>query len=116
MLRRMPADHLAEELRLARRELRLARAEQERLAERLMRTRRQRARLRKQVKVISKALARELSASYWRSDDAPREERELVREVEASPSFDAARYLRDNLEAARRRVSPAAHHVRAGGR
>ncbi len=132
MLPRMPADDLAEELRLARRELKFVRAEQERLAERHQRVRRQRARLKEQVEVTSETLAALLSEAYWRSAEAttaqrilpfgrsghaapPAEEQGLVREVERSHLFDAAWYLRHNLDAARDGLSPAVHYVRSGG-
>ena len=126
MLRRMPADDLDEELRLARRELKLVRGEQEHLSEQLQQVRRQRSRLKEQAEVTAEALAALLSEAYWRStetrlfgrrsDEVPSaSEQEMVREVEASALFDAAWYLRQNLDVARDRLSPAAHYVRTGG-
>jgi hypothetical protein len=116
-------DELSEvktDLYLAHRELRWARTEQEHQAEELARIRRKRARLREQVEELAVALAETLSAAYW-ADKQPTgllrrnhldEEATLVREIEASPLFDGAWYLRRNPGAVRDRVSPALHYVR----
>lgn len=111
---------LRTELHLAQRELKWVRTEQEHQAETLARMRRKRARLRDQVDELAEALADALSAAYWveqrptgllrrRTADP---EAALVREVEASPLFDGAWYLRRNPGAVRDRTSPALHYVR----
>ena len=89
---------LEQDLQLARRELKWVRVDQEHLAEGLQRVRRQRARLREQSESLANALAAELSAAYWRDQEhllgrlrrrTADPEAALVREVEASPLFDA---------------------------
>jgi hypothetical protein len=138
MLPRMPVDdpidQVRVELRLARRELKFVHDEQERMAEQLQRVRRQRARLKAQAEVLSEVLADQLSEAYWRSaepdlvhrvmrlgrsarphDASQADELQMVRDVEASDLFDAAWYLRHNLDAARQGLSPAVHYVRSGG-
>jgi hypothetical protein len=119
---------LSESLRLARRELTLARRQQESAAEKLQAVRRERARLRQQVGLLSDALAALLSERYWENEGAPRSrrlgrsrlggttERELVAEVEASDLFDGGWYLRQNTDALEKRLSPALHYVRIGSR
>ena len=121
----MRADDLAEDLRLARRELKFVRAEQEVLTEQLQKVRRQRSRLKEQAEVTADVLAALLSDAYWRSTETrpfrrggkvpSAEEQEMVREVEASHLFDPAWYLRHNLDSVRERLSPALHYVRKGG-
>lgn len=111
---------LRRDLHLAHRELKWVRTEQEHQAEALARVRRKRARLRDQVDELSEALAATLSAAYWaeqRSTGLLRrrtldEEAALVREVESSPLFDGAWYLRNNPGAVRNRTCPALHYVR----
>jgi hypothetical protein len=119
---------LAESLRLARRELKLARISQESAEETLQRVRRQRAALRDQVRACSDALARLLSEQYWAAQpsglagklrpgrDASAIERAHVAAVEASELFDGGWYLRHQLEAVRELVSPALHYVRTAAR
>lgn len=127
-----PADsssvaELTEALRLARRELKLARSRQEAAEETLQRTRRQRAAAREQARLSSEALARLLSERYWAGrrrglagrllpggDHAT--EREQVAQIEASDLFDAAWYLRQHPDAVRDLVSPAVHYLRTGAR
>ncbi len=132
MLTPMLADDLAEELRLARRELKFVRMEHERMAEQLQRLRRQRARLHEQADVVSAVLAARLTEAYWSSAEGarasrfslrgrparvgpPAEELRMVREVESSPLFDPGWYLRRHLDAARAGLSAAVHYVRTGG-
>src|SRR5690349_9636459 len=91
---------LREALRLARRELKLARGRQEVAEETIQRVRRQRAALRRQVRVSTDALAQLLSERYWaaqprglagwlrRGDDAAAVERAQVAAVESSDLFD----------------------------
>jgi hypothetical protein len=122
----LDSGELAEALRLARRELKLARGEQEVAVETLQKVRRQRAALRGQVDAYSEALAGLLSEQYWREQrgvlrGAVRRvhrtpEQEMVAEVEAAPEFDAAWYLRHNPDVVAEQVSPAVHYVRIGGR
>lgn len=126
-----PADPLGEvqrALRMARRELRWVLTELEHTKEALQRTRRQRARLRDQVDTFSDSLATCLSRAYWaeqesrdsgvgrlvrrRSSDS--DEAALVREVEASATFDGGWYLRTHPVAARSGLNPALHLVRHG--
>lgn len=125
-----PQDALAaatRDLELARRELKWVRIEQEHLAESLQRVRRQRAKLRDQVGTLSEALADSLSAAYWAAQPsggglrgalsrrgADRAEADLVREVEATPEFDAAWYVRSHPEVVAQQVAPALHLVRHG--
>ena len=115
---------LAESLRLARRELKLARAKQEAAEETLQRLRRQRAALREQVRSCAEALATVLSERYWSDQpsglvarlrpgsDAAAVERVQVAAVEASELFDGAWYLRHQPDAVRDRIAPAVHYVR----
>jgi hypothetical protein len=122
-------DRLAEltaSLRLARREVKLARGEQEVAVETLQRVRRQRAALRYQVRLFSDALAALLSERYWEAGRAARRgplgrtrkgrtaEQDLVAEVEASELFDGGWYLRHNPEVVEAGLSPALHYVRTG--
>jgi hypothetical protein len=120
---------LTEALRLARRELKLARGRQEAAEETLQQVRRQRAALRDQVRVSSDALAQLLSERYWEGQragglvgllrpgrDDVNAEREQVAAVEASDLFDAGWYLRQRPDAVRELLSPAAHYVRIGAR
>ncbi len=111
---------LEQELRLARRELKWVRVDQEHLTEGIQRVRRQRAKLREQSASLATALAAQLSAAYWRDREAISSrlrrrdpEVDLVREIEAHPLFDAGWYLRQNqaaiLEA---NIPPALHHLR----
>ena len=66
-----PVTELTEALRLARRELKLARTKQEVAEERLQRVRRERAALRRQVTRSARhALARLLSERYWATGPA----------------------------------------------
>jgi hypothetical protein len=114
------AAQMEKELVRARRETKWVQGELEHQAEALQRVRRQRARLREQSESLATALAAELSAAYWRDQEAgPRLRRRrdaeagLVRELEASPHFDAGWYLRQHQAAIlEQRVSPALHHVR----
>ena len=86
----------------------------EHLTEALQRVRRQRARLREQSESLATGLAAELSASYWREQESGLgrlrrrdPEAELVREVEASPHFDAGWYLRQHQhEILEQRLAP----------
>jgi hypothetical protein len=111
---------LRTELHLVHRELAWVRTEQEHQAEDLARVRRKRARLRDQVEELADALADTLSAAYWAQQrptgllrrGAADPEADLVREVESSPLFDGAWYLRRNPGAVRDRTSPALHYVR----
>ncbi|WP_107771541.1 hypothetical protein [Nocardioides sediminis] len=111
---------LESELLRARRETKWVQGELEHQAEALQRVRRQRARLREQSESLAAALAAELSSSYWRAVETGRgrlrrrdPEADLVREVEASPHFDAGWYLRQHQAAiAGQRLAPALHHVR----
>lgn len=114
-------------LRRAGREMKWWQIELEHTAEALQRTRRQRARLREQVDVLSDVLADTLSARYWDArpsttggigrllgrtpDDT---EADLVREVEASDLFDGGWYLRTHAKSVRSGLSPALHYVRHG--
>ena len=115
---------LTEALRLARRELKLVRGQQESSLETLQRVRRQRAALRDQAQACAEALAGLLAERYWQGEGGRlarigrtrrTPEQELVAEVEAAEEFDAAWYLRHNLDAVADLVSPAAHYVRVGG-
>jgi len=115
-------------LRQSGRELKWWQIELEHCKEALQRARRQRARLREQVDVLSDVLATALSQAYWaehesrgsgvarlvgrRSSGDP--EAALVREVEASTAFDGGWYLRTHPKAARSGLSPALHLVRHG--
>ena len=114
-------------LRLARRELKWVRTEQEYQAETLQLVRRQRARLREQVDALATALAESLSSAYWAEQQSPSRwglprrqqavrdpEAELVREVEDCDLFDAAWYLRQHPAAVRSGTAPALHYVRNG--
>jgi hypothetical protein len=108
------ASELAASLRLARRELKLVRRQQEEDREALQA-------LRRQVHVFSQALAELLGARYRESaPQAPESEgpdaseAALVAEVEASELFDAAWYLRRHPEIAEAGLSPAQHYVRTG--
>lgn len=116
---------LPEALRLARRELKLARGRQEKAEETLQQVRRQRAAVREQAKRCSDALARLLSEMYWANqprglagrllqgrDDSP--ERDHVAEIEASPLFDGGWYLRQYPDAVGELISPAVHYLRTG--
>jgi hypothetical protein len=115
---------LREALRLARRELKLARGRQEIAEEAIQRVRRQRAALRRQVRASTDALARLLSERYWADQpsaltrrlrpggDAAAVERAQVAAVEASDLFDGGWYLRHQPAAVRDLVSPALHYVR----
>lgn len=116
---------LSESLRLARRELKLARGRQEAAEETLQQVRRQRAALREQSRLCSDALAQLLSERYWsdqRRGLASRlrpgrdegTERDQVAAIEASDLFDGGWYLRQHPEAVRDLVSPAAHYLRTG--
>jgi hypothetical protein len=116
-------DELLEALRLARRELKLANTKYEAAEERLQRVRRERAALRRQVRLYSRTLATLLSNRYWASQPSRvvsrlrrgsehLSEREMVAEVEASEHFDGAWYLRQQPDVVRELVSPAAHYVR----
>jgi hypothetical protein len=122
-----PSDlrELTESLRLARRELKLARGRQEAAEEKLQRTRRQRAAAREQARLSSEALAQLLSERYWadqrggltgrlRPGRADAAEREQVAAIEASDLFDGGWYLRQNPDAVRNLVSPAVHYLRRG--
>ena len=118
------AAELAESLRLARRELKLVRGQQESSVETLQRVRRQRAALRDQAQACAEALAGLLAERYWQGDGGRvgrigrtrrTPEQELVAEVEAAAEFDAPWYLRHNLDAVADLVSPAVHYVRVGG-
>jgi hypothetical protein len=113
---------LAEALRLARRELKLAHGRQEEAEETLQRVRRQRVGLRDQNRALADALAQVLSERYWADkggslrgrlrggrDDA---ERDLVAAVEASDLFDAGWYLRHQPDAVGELLAPAVHYVR----
>lgn len=125
------ADRLArteKALRQSGRELKWWQVELEHTKEALQRVRRQRARLRDQVDILSDVLATALSRAYWaeqehrgsavarlvgrRSSGDP--ESALVREVEASSAFDGGWYLRTHPKAARSGLSPALHLVRHG--
>ena len=115
---------LAESLRLARRELKLARSQQEAAEETLQRVRRERANLRKQVRSCAEALATVLSERYWSDQpgglaarlrpggDAAARERAQVAAVEASELFDGPWYLRHQPDAVRDLMAPALHYVR----
>lgn len=116
-------------LRQSGRELKWWQIELEHTTEDLQRVRRQRARLREQVDVLSEALASCLSEAYWASrpepsgvgrllgrGTSPDPEADLVREVEASDRFDGAWYLRNHPKAARSGLSPALHYVRHAAR
>jgi hypothetical protein len=115
---------LREALRLARRELKLARGRQEVAEEAIQRVRRQRAALRRQVRSSTDALARLLSERYWAEQpsglaarlrpggDGAGAERARVAAVEASGLFDGGWYLRHRPDAVRDLVSPALHYVR----
>jgi O-antigen biosynthesis protein len=115
---------LLEALRLARRELKLARTRQEVAEERLQRVRRERAALRGQLALFSGTLATLLSERYWKSQRAglmsrvrragevSEAERDMVAAVEASDLFDGAWYLRQQPDVVRDQVSPALHYVR----
>jgi hypothetical protein len=108
---------LTESLRLARRELKLVRGEQELSVETLQRVRRQRAGLGKQLNELSDVLAALLSEQYWAAQRPRRrrtDEQTLVAEVEASDLFDAGWYLRQHPEVAKERLSPALDYVRTG--
>ncbi|PUA80908.1 hypothetical protein [Nocardioides currus] len=119
---------LAQELGLARREIKWVRTELEHLTEALQRVRRQRARLREQSESLATGLAVELSAAYWREQESGlgrlrskagrrSDEAQLVREVEASEHFDAGWYLRQaQREILDQRIPPALHHVRHANR
>lgn len=119
---------LAEALRLARRELKLARGRQEIAEETLQQVRRQRAALRDQVRLNSDALADLLSERYWagqrragfvgrlRPGLVGGEEEELVAAIEASDLFDGGWYLRRRPDAVRASLSPALHYLRIGAR
>ena len=120
-----PEEDLLEALRLARRELKLARTKQEAAEEGLQRVRRERATLRKQVVLLADTLAQLLADRYWadrpggiaarlRRDSDSGEERAAVAEVEASDLFDGGWYLRQHPDAVRERLSPAVHYVRTG--
>ena len=127
MLFRMSADELAEELRLARRELKLARGRQEAAEETLQQVRRQRGALRDQSRLFSSALAQLLSERYW-ADQRPSlavrllagrdesGERAMVAAIEASDLFDGGWYLRQHPDAVREPLSPAVHYLRVGAR
>lgn len=121
------SEHVVEaedELLRARRETKWVQGELEHLTEALQRVRRQRARLREQSESLASGLAIELSAAYWREQESGlgrlrtnlrgrNEEVELVRELEASPHFDAGWYLRQaQREILEQRIAPALHHVR----
>jgi hypothetical protein len=121
------AAELTEALRLARRELKLARGRQEAAEETLQTVRRQRAALREQTRRSSEALARLLSERYWaagrRSGLAGRllpgredTEHQQVAAIEASDLFDGGWYLRQRSDAVRDLVSPALHYLRTGAR
>ncbi|WP_457208022.1 hypothetical protein [Nocardioides sp. P5_C9_2] len=110
-------------LRMAQRELKLVRTEQEHQLETLQRVRRQRARLRVQVTTVSDTLAAVLSEAYWAERHGTRRwsgrgardpEATLVAEVEASDLFDGGWYLRQYLDVAEQRIAPAVHLVRFG--
>lgn len=111
---------LERDLRMARREIKWVRTEQEHLSEALQRVRRQRARLREQSEALANALAVELSAAYWRDRESARgllrrrdPEADFVRELEAHPLFEAGWYLRQHqVVILGERLSPALHHVR----
>lgn len=119
---------LREALRLARRELKLARGRQEVAEEAIQRVRRQRAALRRQVRASTDALARLLSERYWADQpsglagglvgrlrpghEEAALERARVAAVEASDLFDGGWYLRHQPEAVRNLISPALHYVR----
>ncbi len=115
---------LLEELRLARRELKLVRTQHELAEERLQRVRRERAALRKQVVLLADTLAQLLAEKYWdgrsglvgrlRRGGDDTDERAAVAEVEASELFDGGWYLRQRPDAVRERLSPAVHYVRTG--
>jgi hypothetical protein len=123
---------LSESLRLARRELKLARGRQERAEETLQRVRRERAALREQARTCADALATLLSQRYWSAQpnglasglasglvgrlrpgrSASDAEREQVAAVEASDLFDGGWYLRHQPDAVRDLICPALHYVR----
>ena len=114
---------LTESLRLARRETKLVRGQQEVALETLQRVRRQRAALRVEVRWLADALAAQLSERYWRAEQGRRgllsragrsEEAAMVAEVEASDLFDAGWYLRQHPEIAEEGLSPGLHYVRTG--
>lgn len=128
----MPQDHqdcddaaLRNDLRVARRELKWVRTEQEHLTEALQRVRRHRSRLREQNGLLADAVADLLSRSYWAEVEGSRRpwrrggtspEADLVREVEASALFDGAWYVRRYPDTVRDRMAPALHLVRLGNR
>lgn len=108
-------------------ELTLQQQAYERSQEQLQAARRQRAKFKAQAEALSEALAAQLSASSpggplarWTGGRAKVSERSavqiLVAEVEASGLFDAAWYLRTNLEAAQAGIRPAEHYVTRGWR
>jgi hypothetical protein len=131
-----PEQALVESLRLARRELKLARGEQEAAVETLQRVRRQRHALRDEVRLYSDALADLLSKAWWADQQSERTRPGLLRrrtsgpepaadaeadpalvaEVEAASGFDAGSYLRQHPELIAEGISPAVHYVRSGGR
>lgn len=114
-------------LRQSGRESKWWQIELEHTTESLQRARRQRARLRDQVDVLSEALATVLSEAYWSSQPASSgvgrllgrgapgtPEADLVREIESSGLFDGAWYLRAHAKVARSGLSPAVHYTRHG--
>ncbi len=116
---------LTESLRLARRETKLVRGQQEAAVETLQRVRRQRAALRAEVRSLADALAVQLSERYWlahpdgrrglRGRGGRTEEQAMVAEVEASDLFEGGWYLRHHPEIVEEGLSPALHYVRTGG-
>jgi hypothetical protein len=116
---------LTEELRLARRRLKLALGRQEAAEETLQQVRRRRGVLRDQARLFSNALAQLLSERYWADqrrglagrllpgrDDS--RERDKVAAIEASDLFDGGWYLRQHPDAVREPLSPALHYLRIG--
>ena len=114
---------LTESLRLARRETKLVRGQQEVALETLQRVRRQRAALRVEVRWLADALAAQLSERYWLAEQGRRglrgragrrDEPAMVAEVEASDLFEGGWYLRQHPEIAEEGLSPGLHYVRTG--